>query len=88
MDFRWSFNRTGFASEEYDSLIDQANNLGDDPEKRWEVLQEAEKYLFEDASVVPVFQNARAYLKKSNVKDLIPRNYGPTVDYRYAYIEE
>lgn len=82
------FNRTGFASEEYDSLIDQANNLGDDPEKRWEVLQEAEKYLFEDASVVPVFQNARAYLKKSNVKDLIPRNYGPTVDYRYAYIEE
>lgn len=82
------FNRTGFASKEYDDMIEQANNLGDNPEKRWELLQDAEKYLFEDASVVPVFQNARAYVKKSEVKDLIPRSYGPTVDYRYAYIEE
>lgn len=82
------FNRTGFASEEFDDLINQANNLGDKPEERWDVLQEAEKYLFEDASVVPVFQNARAYVQKPHVQDLIPRNYGPTVDYRYAYIAE
>lgn len=80
------FNRTGFASEEYDNLINQANNMGDNPKKRWEVLQDAEKYLFEDASVVPVFQNARAYVEKPYVKDLIPRNYGPTVDFRFAHI--
>ncbi|HLR11470.1 MAG TPA: peptide ABC transporter substrate-binding protein [Sporosarcina sp.] len=82
------FNRTSFSSEEFDNYIKEANELGEDPAKRWETLQEAEKYLFEDASVVPVFQNARSYVVKPNVKDLIPRNYGPTYDYRYAYIED
>src|SRR5699024_11445080 len=82
------FNRTSFTSEEFDNYIKEANELGEDPAKRWETLQEAEKYLFEDASVVPVFQNARSYVVKPNVKDLITRNYGPTYDYRYAYIEE
>lgn len=82
------FNRTGFSSAEFDGLLSEANELGEDPAARWELLQDAEKYLFEDASVVPVFQNARSYVKKSNVKDLIPRNYGPTYDYRYAYIED
>lgn len=82
------FNRTSFSSAEYDEFIAKANDLGNDPAARWEMLQEAEKYLFEDASVIPVFQNARSYVKKPNVKDLIPRNYGPTYDFRYAYIEE
>lgn len=81
------FNRTSFSSKDFDNYIDDANELGEDPEKRWEKLQEAEKYLFEDASVVPVFQNARSYVVKPHVKDLIPRNYGPTYDYRYAYVE-
>lgn len=81
------FNRTSFSSKDFDNYIDEANELGEDPEKRWEKLQEAEKYLFEDASVVPVFQNARSYVVKPHVKDLIPRNYGPTYDYRYAYVE-
>lgn len=82
------FNRTGFSSEEYDKYISDANDLGEEPAKRWEMLQEAEKYLFEDASLVPVFQNARSYVVKPYVKDLIPRNYGPTYDYRYASIEK
>lgn len=82
------FNRTGFANEEYDNLIDDANNLGDDPQERWETLQEAEKLLFDDASVIPIFQNALAYVQNTSVKDLIPRSYGPTVDFRYAYITE
>ena len=82
------FNRTGFSNSEYDGLIAEANELGDDPEARWALLQEAEKVLFEDASLIPLFQNARSYVSKSYVKDLIPRNYGPTYDYRYAYIEE
>jgi len=80
------FNRTGFSSEEYDSLIEEANNLGDDPAKRWEVLQEAEKVLFEDAAVIPIFQNAEAYVQKPYVNDLTPRNQGPTLNPRYSYI--
>ena len=82
------FNRTGFSRSEYDELIAKANELGDDPQARWELLQEAEKDLFENASVVPIFQNARSYVEKPYVKDLVPRNYGPTYDYRHAYIEE
>lgn len=82
------FNRTSFSNEDFDDLIKQANELGDKPAERWEALQEAEKILFEDASVVPVFQSARAYVQKPGVNDLFPRNYGPTVDFRYAYISE
>ncbi|WP_342513613.1 peptide ABC transporter substrate-binding protein [Sporosarcina sp. FSL K6-1522] len=81
------FNRTGFSSPEYDGMIEKANTLGNDPAARWAVLQDAEKVLFENASLVPIFQNARSYVQKTYVKDLIPRNYGPTYDYRYAYIE-
>lgn len=81
------FNRTGFSSPEYDGMIEKANTLGDDPAARWAALQDAEKVLFENASLVPIFQNARSYVQKTYVKDLIPRNYGPTYDYRYAYIE-
>src|SRR5690625_492904 len=82
------FNRTGFANEEFDNLIQQANELGDKPEERWEVLQEAEKILLEDASVVPVFQSADALVMKTKVNDLLFRTYGPTVDFRFAYITE
>lgn len=81
------FNRTGFSSLEYDGLIEKANALGDDPAARWTALQDAEKVLFDDASLVPIFQNARSYVQKTYVKDLIPRSYGPTYDYRFAYIE-
>ncbi|MGY0692192.1 peptide ABC transporter substrate-binding protein [Virgibacillus sp. FSP13] len=80
------FNRTGFSNSEYDGLIDKANNLGLKPKERWKTLQEAEKMLLEDASIVPLYQSARAYVKKQYVTDLIPRNYGPTVDFRYAHI--
>lgn len=82
------YNRTGFSNPEYDTLIDKANNLGSKPEKRWEALQEAEKILMEDASVVPIYQSARAYLVKPHVKNLLPRNYGPTIDFRHASIEK
>lgn len=81
------FNRTGYSNPEYDALIEEANNLGDEPEKRWEILQEAEKILLEDAAIVPTYQNADAYVKKPYVNNLILRSYGPTVDLRYAYIE-
>lgn len=83
-----SFNRTGFGSQEYDKMISDAFTMGEDPIARWELLQDAEKYLFDDASVVPVFQNALSFLQKPYVKDLIPRSYGPTYDFRFAYIEE
>lgn len=80
------FNRTGYANPKYDAMIKKANNLGADPEKRWKVMQEAEKLLLEDAVIIPTDQKANAYVKKPYVNHLIIRNYGPTVDFKHAYI--
>lgn len=82
------FNNTGFSNEDFDNSIQKANNIGNEPEKRWELLQDAEKILLEDASVVPILQDAQVYVTKPEVHDLIIRNYGPSVDFRYTYIAE
>ncbi|WP_174614804.1 peptide ABC transporter substrate-binding protein [Virgibacillus ihumii] len=80
------FNRTGYSNPEFDALIKKAKNLGNKPKKRWELLQKAEKILLEDAAIVPTHQAASAYVKKPYVKDIIVRNYGPTVDWTYARV--
>lgn len=82
------FNRTGYSNPKFDSLIKKAKNLGGQPKKRWDAMQEAEKILLEDAAIVPTHQAATAYVKKPYVKHIIVRNYGPTVDWTYAYVLE
>lgn len=64
-----STNTFGISDEKYDDLIEEANELGDEPEKRWEVLQEAEKHLVENALIVPVYQAGQAQLTKDYVDD-------------------
>ncbi|WP_077329132.1 peptide ABC transporter substrate-binding protein [Virgibacillus siamensis] len=80
------FNRTGYSNPEYDALIKKAKNLGNQPKKRWKIMQKAEKILLEDAVIVPTHQAATAYVKKPYVKHVIVRNYGPTVDWTYARV--
>lgn len=82
------FNETGFSSKQYDSMIEQAKNLGSDPEKRFEVMQEAEKLLLEKSVIVPLYQPAYVYLMKPYVKNFVYKRPGPNEDWTYVYIKK
>lgn len=68
-------NRTGFASEEYDGLI-RAAYAEADTEVRFALLQKAEALLLEEAPISPVCFMTQKYLKKPEVKGLIPNSLG------------
>lgn len=71
----------------YDQLMSEARSLGTKPAERWAKLQEAEKYLIEQAPMIPIYQSGSAVLTKPWVKGLIYENYGPGTDFRHATIE-
>ncbi|WP_163528825.1 peptide ABC transporter substrate-binding protein [Halobacillus ihumii] len=82
-------NKTGYASEEYDALIEKAGTeLAQKPVKRFETFLKAEKKLIqEDAVLVPLYQRAMAQLKKPYVKNVTANPMSPDYTYKYAYIE-
>lgn len=82
-------NKTGFSSEEYDSLIEQAGNeLATEPVERFETFLEAEKLLIEEEAVLaPLYQRNSAQLLKPYVKGVIKNAAGPDYNYKHAYIE-
>lgn len=60
-------NRTGYASETYDRLIEEAQQIGD-PQLRYQKLAQAEAVLLADMPVVPVTWANRMYLLHPGVK--------------------
>lgn len=80
------FNNTGFSDKTYDAMIEKAKNLGAQPEKRFEIMQKAEKLLLDHAVIVPLYQPAYVYLLKPYVKQFIYTRPGPNQDWTYAYI--
>ncbi|SIS47765.1 peptide ABC transporter substrate-binding protein [Salimicrobium flavidum] len=82
-------NHTGYSSEEYDSLINEANtDLAQEPEARWENFLEAEKLLMDDAVLAPLYQRSVAQLQKPYVNGVYVNPMGADYTYKYAYIEK
>lgn len=83
-------NNMGYSSEEYDSLIEQANNeFAQDPDKRFEAFMEAERLLLEeDAAVAPIYQDAKAQLFRPSIKGVYSTATGPEFEFKWAYVEE
>ncbi|MFC7393092.1 peptide ABC transporter substrate-binding protein [Scopulibacillus cellulosilyticus] len=80
-------NRMSYSDPKYDKLIGEVNNLGAEPQKRWEKMQEAEKLLLEkDAAIVPLYQRANAYLAKPYVKGMIYPPFGFDMDWTHAKV--
>ncbi|MDR4346822.1 peptide ABC transporter substrate-binding protein, partial [Bacillus anthracis] len=65
-----SQNKMGYSNAEYDSLIKKAKQEGSDVKGRWNDLLKAEKILFEDAAIAPVFQRGRSILERETIKDV------------------
>ena len=58
-------------------------------QKRWAELGKAEKILLEDdVALVPLYQNARSYVMKPNVKGIVKHNISPEYSFKWAYVEE
>ncbi|AYF07573.1 TPA: peptide ABC transporter substrate-binding protein [Bacillus mobilis] len=85
-----SHNQMSFSNSKYDDMIKKAGGeLMGDAKKRWEELGKAEKLLLEeDVAIVPVYQLARSYAMKPNIKGVVKHNISPQYSYKWAYVTE
>ncbi|MCP3026981.1 peptide ABC transporter substrate-binding protein [Halobacillus sp. A5] len=83
-------NNMNYSSEEYDSLIDQANGeYAQDPDQRFETFLEAERLLLEeDAAVAPMYQDSKAQLFRPSIKGVFTTSTGPELEFKWAHVEE
>jgi len=77
-----SNNRTGYSNKQYDKLIHDAYNEPDN-KKRFALMNEAEKLLFEDAPIMPLYYYSSAYLQSEKVSGVLRHAYG-YIDFKYA----
>ena len=81
-----NFNRMDYSNLAYDELVNAGKHETDEA-KRYGVLLQAEKMLFEDAAIGPMYQAARAMVMQDYVHDLVYHPTIPEYDLRWAYIE-
>lgn len=77
-----SMNRTTWSNEEYDKLIEDIKNEIDE-EKRWEMLQDADRLLMDEMPVFPVYFYNQTTLEKPGVSGVLRHPVG-YVDLKYA----
>ncbi|MYL60047.1 peptide ABC transporter substrate-binding protein, partial [Virgibacillus halodenitrificans] len=81
-------NETGYSSEEYDQLVQSTvGDLAQKPVERFEASLEAEKVLFDDAVIAPLFQKARAQLISPELTGVINNSFGAKYEYKWASME-
>lgn len=82
-------NKSGFSNEKYDSLLKEISTTSlTDPEKRWEQMLEAEKVLFDNGAIAPIYQRYWAVLEKPTVKDIGYHLVGADYSYKWTYLED
>lgn len=80
-------NQMGYSNPEYDKLVNEtATTLAQDPEARNENFLKAEKILFEDAAIAPVYQRASALLVSPKVQGVFTNAFGATYEYKWASV--
>lgn len=82
-------NKTGYSNKEYDQLVsDTATKYATDNVARYENFLKAEKLLFEDAPIAPVYQASRAQLISPKVQNVFVNPFGATYEYKWADVAE
>jgi oligopeptide transport system substrate-binding protein len=82
-------NMTGYSSTEYDRLVTEtATKFATDNAARYKNFLEAEKVLFEDAAIAPVYQASRAQLISPRVQGVFVNPFGATYEYKWADVGE
>src|SRR5690625_3966850 len=82
-------NHMDYSNPEYDKLVkDTASDLATDNPARYENFLEAEKVLFEDGAIAPLYQASRAQLISPRVEDVHVNPFGATYEYKWADVNE
>ncbi len=76
---------TGWQDSEYIDMLDKANRTLD-PQKRYELLAQAEKYLIDAQPIIPIDTASVNWVKKPYVKGMYP-NPGSLFPWKFVYIE-
>jgi oligopeptide transport system substrate-binding protein len=80
-------NQMGYSNPEYDKLINEtATTLAQDTEARFDNFLKAEKILFDDAAIAPVYQRAGALLVSPKVQGVFTNQFGATYEYKWASV--
>ncbi|MEI2663508.1 peptide ABC transporter substrate-binding protein [Rossellomorea sp. LJF3] len=81
-------NQMGYSNPEYDKKIEQAKGeLLDDLDARWQAMVDAEKILFDDQAISPMYQAGVSYLERPYVKNVLRHSFGADNSYKWASIE-
>jgi oligopeptide transport system substrate-binding protein len=78
-------NDTGWENAKYKELLNRSA-LETDPEKRKQILAQAEQILMDEMPVAPIYFYTNAYVKKENVKGVVLDALG-FVDWKWASVE-
>jgi oligopeptide transport system substrate-binding protein len=82
-------NWSRYSNPQYDTLLKSANvDFAADAEKRFEKLQEAERFILDDFGVAPIFYQSSALLRNPKLKGIIYHTTYPIYDYKNAYLED
>ncbi|MDZ5470347.1 peptide ABC transporter substrate-binding protein [Bacillus sp. 31A1R] len=82
-------NKMSYSNKEYDALIEAAEgDLANDPGKRFEAFQDAEKILFEDAAIAPIFQRAANKLVNEKVEGFTYHLNGPDYSFKWTKLQK
>jgi len=76
---------TGWTDARFVAMVDEANRTLD-PQKRYELLAKAEKFVLDAQPVIPIDTSAVNWVKKPYVKGMFP-NPGSLFAWKYVYIE-
>ena len=64
-------NKTGWENMDFDALVEKANTINDQ-EKRYELLNKAEKILIDNMPIIPLYTYVRVYQLSPDVKGFNP----------------
>ncbi len=85
----YEHNHSQWKSEELTNLVKALETTdGTDFTKRWEHLREANRYLIDNAVVIPIVQASQSYLVNPKLKGYVTHVLGTPIDITRAYIEE
>ncbi|AXI10813.1 peptide ABC transporter substrate-binding protein [Oceanobacillus sp. 143] len=80
-------NNMGYSNAEYDELVKAtASTLATDNAARYENFLKAEKILFEDAGIAPIYQSSRAQLVSPKVEGVFINPFGAPYEYKWASV--
>jgi oligopeptide transport system substrate-binding protein len=64
-------NKTGWENMDFDALVEEANTINNQ-DKRYELLNEAEKILIDNMPIIPLYTYVRVYQLSPDVKGFNP----------------